>query len=320
VSRRKVVIRCPHRLGSGAKRPFHVNYFDNEWFKKAADTIGYRSVQFTSVYDFPVTRFFSRFVSPKAQKNNWFWRITRHVERRTLKKKILIPYDIECQVYKQPYNAGTLKAKFVVVYNDLSTLNICFLSSEYIDAADVVLYENLKNEPLPKLFNRIITKTDLAKDFWVVFCHQDFTLKENLPEKLKALDTSAMYGVIGARFSQENFFGSVIQTDGSTTGVALKEPTPVQTLDEICLIIHSSLFREGLKFDERFCFHFYGADVCLQAYMMGFGVYALQVECQHKSKTLGGDIYSDAYQSDLKLFRNKWQKHLPVRTTTIECP
>jgi SAM-dependent methyltransferase len=32
VSKCKVTVRCPHRKGSGAKRPFHINYLDEEWF------------------------------------------------------------------------------------------------------------------------------------------------------------------------------------------------------------------------------------------------------------------------------------------------
>jgi hypothetical protein len=240
------------------------------------------------------------------------------VERRTLKRKILVPYDIECHVYKRQYSSGIYRTKFVVAYSDLPTLNKCFLSSVNIDTADVILCENPKREPLPKLLNRIIAEANTADSSWFVFCHPDFILKENLPGKLATLDTSTVYGVIGARTAQEAFFGRVIQIDGSTMGMALKEPTPVQTLDEMCLIVHSSLLREGLRFDERFCVHFYGADVCMQACMMGFDVYAVQVECQHKSKTLGGDVTSDTFKSDFELFRAKWNKHLPVRTTTAE--
>ncbi len=42
VSRGKVIVRCPHRKGSGAKRPFHINYLDEEWFNKLLLKLGYQ--------------------------------------------------------------------------------------------------------------------------------------------------------------------------------------------------------------------------------------------------------------------------------------
>jgi hypothetical protein len=69
-------------------------------------------------------------------------------------------------------------------------------------------------------------------------------------------------------------------------------------------------------FDERFPFHFYGADLCMQAYKMGFDVMAMQLNCQHKSRNLHGDIASSEYLSSLDMFKEKWKQFLPVRTTT----
>jgi hypothetical protein len=108
----------------------------------------------------------------------------------------------------------------------------------------------------------------------------------------------------------------IIQTDGTLTGYQLEKDTPVQTLDEMCLIAHSEVFRQGLAFDERFRFHFYGADFCMHAYVSGFDVLSMQLKCQHKSKNLHGDVTSPEYLSSLKIFREKWKQHLPIRTTT----
>jgi hypothetical protein len=106
------------------------------------------------------------------------------------------------------------------------------------------------------------------------------------------------------------------QKDNTPIGSPLDEDTPVQTLDEMCLIAHSKVFRQGLSFDEQFRFHFYGADFCMQAYTLGFNVMATQLRCQHKSRTLHGDITSQEYLSSLNLFKEKWKRFLPIRTTT----
>lgn len=90
----------------------------------------------------------------------------------------------------------------------------------------------------------------------------------------------------------------------------------MQTLDEMCLIAHSEVFRQGLSFDERFRFHFYGADLCMQAYILGFDVMAMQLKCQHKSKTIHGDVTSKDYLTALEMFSEKWKRFSPVRTTT----
>jgi ubiquinone/menaquinone biosynthesis C-methylase UbiE len=55
VSKRKVVVRCPHRKGSGAKRPFHLNYLDEKWFKSAVTKLGFQSKPFIRTFDCPFT-------------------------------------------------------------------------------------------------------------------------------------------------------------------------------------------------------------------------------------------------------------------------
>ena len=86
-----------------------------------------------------------------------------------------------------------------------------------------------------------------------------------------------MYGPIGVT-QNTVAFGMIIQTDGTPTGCQLTKPTPVETLDEMCLITHSQAFRQGLLFDEQFRFHFYGADFCMQAHALGFDVLAMQLK------------------------------------------
>ena len=314
VAVRKVIVRCPHRRGAGAKRPFHLCYLDEDWFASAQKRLGFKGVSFVRGYE-PLCS--SSFHVPSWFAKSIPWRAIRKADRRFGIKR---PFELESWLIKQNHNSVLDELHFYVVTNDYATLNSCFLSSPYISGTGPFsVYDNsLAHESLPVVMNRFV-ENYLKKskiDCWMVFCHQDFILKENLRVILAGKNVNAVYGVTGCRDSSGKLFGRITQTDGSFNGDMLIEPTPVQTLDELCLIVHSSLFRRGLRFDERFKFHFYGADLCMQAYVSGFDVYALQVNCQHKSKSLSGAVNSQGYREQLKLFAQKWRCLLPIKTTT----
>lgn len=314
VAKGKVIIRCPHRKGSGAKMPYHLNYFDENWFKEASAILGFKSNQFVASYDYPITSILKK-ICPSKLQTTLPWRALRHFERVNLNEKTQIPFEIEVWMRKMSNVADSGKVKFVVVYNKPKVFKDCFASSPHVSSESVTAYYNINNEPLPKIFNKIIQE-HLQEDIWFVFCHQDFILKEDIQPRLKDKEVEAIYGPIGIRLGDDRFTGMIMQTDGTPTGRQLDEDTPVQTLDEMCLIAHSRVFRKGLLFDERFRFHFFGADFCMQAYVSGFDVLAMQLRCQHKSSTLHGDFTSPEYLSSLSMFKEKWKHFLPVRTTT----
>lgn len=98
VSKRKVVIRCPHRRGGGAKRPFHRHYFDEEWFRNVAEKMGLASNQFVVSFDFPITE---RLPIHNFMKRSIFYRAVRHVERSLQRRGyIKTPFEVECWVQK----------------------------------------------------------------------------------------------------------------------------------------------------------------------------------------------------------------------------
>jgi hypothetical protein len=313
VASRKVVVRCPHRRGSGAKRPFHLSYLDEAWFEEARQRLGYKGLSFVRSWEF--------ITSKQYRPQEWFaksipWRVFKRYERRF---GIRQPFELESWLIKQNHNSEADELQFFVATNNLDTLNSCFLSSPYTRKGKLSVYDNTSvHQALPVVMNR------LAEDYiknnqverWLVFCHHDFILKQDLQPILAGKNVNAIYGVIGGRTSTGNLLGKIMQRDGSSIGDVLSGPEPVQTLDEMCLIVHSSLFRRGLRFDNCFKFHFYGADLCMQAYVLGFDVYALQVDCQHKSRTIRGDVTSDAYREQLRFFADKWRLHLPVKTST----
>jgi ubiquinone/menaquinone biosynthesis C-methylase UbiE len=64
VCKRKIIIHCPHRKGSGAVRPFHVNYLDENWFQNVASNIGL-SIKYSFSYEFPIFRGIVKFTPRK---------------------------------------------------------------------------------------------------------------------------------------------------------------------------------------------------------------------------------------------------------------
>jgi SAM-dependent methyltransferase len=315
IARRKAILRFPHRRGSGAVMPYHINYLDENWFQKTSEILGYESSQFITGYDYPITSRINKFV-PKQFQKNLPWRAFQHFERRHLKERFRIPFEMEAWVKKKRNLTDSAKVKFVVIYNRPEIFQKYFASSPYVSSDSVTAYYNVDNEPLPKLFNKMVQE-HLKENLWFAFCHQDFLLQEDLSSRLRGKNVEAVYGPIGVRLADSRFLGMIItQSNDAQIGIPLKEDTPVQTLDEMCLIAHSTVFRHGLFFDERFPFHFYGADFCMRAYTMGFDILATQLKCQHKSKTPTGDLSSREYAASLKLFREKWKHLLPIKTST----
>lgn len=314
ISKRKAILRFPHRRGSGAVMPYHVNYLDESWFQRASAILGFEGVQFTTSYDYPIS---SRI---RKLAPNWFqktlpWRALQHFERKRLREKIRIPFEMEAWVKKNRDLTDSAKVKFVVVYNRPEIFKKCFASSPYVSSDNVIAYHNVNDEPLPKLFNKMVQENS-RENLWFAFCHQDFVLREDLTSRLKGKSIEAIYGPIGIPLAESRLLGMITQANGVPIGIPLERDTPVQTLDEMCLIAHSTVFRQGLSFDERFRFHFYGADLCMRAYTMGFDVIATQLKCQHKSRTLTGDLTSPEYAASLNMFRKKWKHLLPIKTST----
>lgn len=92
-------------------------------------------------------------------------------------------------------------------------------------------------------------------------------------------------------FGQPSLYGSI--------------PARVQLLDGVLIAARiSSLLDAGVRFDERFNFHFYDLDFSRQANAAGLTVSTWPVSITHTS---GGSFGSSAWNRGLELYRNKWQ-------------
>jgi hypothetical protein len=88
-------------------------------------------------------------------------------------------------------------------------------------------------------------------------------------------------------------------------------PVRVATLDELLLVIRRD---SGLRFDPSLGFHFYGADLCLQARDRGLAVVVLAALCHDNSKTVQ---LPKAFFASAAIFAHKWSHRLPIATSCV---
>ena len=123
------------------------------------------------------------------------------------------------------------------------------------------------------------------------------------------------WGVLGSygETLSDNGRGYVYSSGRGIMGRPFVHPAPVQTLDEIVLILRKS---SGLRFDETLPhFHLYGADICLRAAKMGMRSYAIPAFClhnTHQSLVLPSEFY-ECYAH----IKQVWKDCLPIQTTCI---
>jgi len=142
----------------------------------------------------------------------------------------------------------------------------------------------------------------------VVFCHQDVIFPPNWVNMLN--DQISIVTKINKNWGVMGLFG--ITANGKQAGHVIDRfgyffcpplPCEVMSLDELCLIIRKS---SGLRFDERLGgFHFYGADLCLQAKVKGLPNVAIDACVQHLGQ---GNVNEDFRNIAKKLYK-KWSNN-----------
>jgi glycosyltransferase involved in cell wall biosynthesis len=160
---------------------------------------------------------------------------------------------------------------------------------------------------------------DEARNDLVVFIHQDMYLPAKwigqLLEAIRTLDAAGEnWGVLGCSGvvpEQHTVVGEMYSTGLGVIGKRLDAPVPVDTLDEIVLVIRKS---SGLRFDPDVPnFHMYGADICLEARSRGMGSFAFQGFCVHNTRQLL-ELPPDFKQA-YRYVKRKWKRYLPIHTT-----
>lgn len=102
---------------------------------------------------------------------------------------------------------------------------------------------------------------------------------------------------------------------GGSWGQPFDEPEPIDTLDEFLIAFRR---RRGLRFDEQQPnYHFYAADLCLQAAARGWRSYAIEAFCYHNSYPSGPRHAPPPpdFLAGCEYMRAKWAERLPIVTT-----
>jgi len=211
---------------------------------------------------------------------------------------------------------------FVVATNNRKTLERNFLASPCVrepHAHQVLLQERF--ESAAAAYNDAIAR---SKNDLIVFVHQDILLPQgwlsDLQLALESLEaTDPIWGVLGCygQNRQNEGRGYLYDCGLGIIGAPFEEPQPVQTLDEIVLILRKS---SGLRFDGAIPdFHMYGADICMTAAQRGMTSYAISAFCIHNKHTRKPLFrFLKAFYDCYWPLKRKWKDSLPIYTTCTQ--
>lgn len=207
---------------------------------------------------------------------------------------------------------------FVVPVSSRKVLEANFLSSPCLrnrDGFQVLIQENFRSAAAA--FNDAI---DRSTNNLIVFTHQDMVFPLSWPSDLyRALECLARFdpawGVLGCwGATQWNGCKGYIYSNGlGILGTPFKDPMPVQTIDEIVLIMRKT---SGLRFDHTMpYFHLHGADICLTAAIQGMKSYIISAFCIHNNHQYL--ILPKEFYASYRYMRRKWSAALPIQTPCI---
>jgi hypothetical protein len=207
---------------------------------------------------------------------------------------------------------------FVAAANSRPILENNFLASPWLEGEhgnEVLVQEGFASAG--KAYNAAMDKS--ANDL-MVFAHQDILFGrswvEDLRRALEALEkTDPNWGVLGCygETLNEGGRGYIWSGEQGILGKAFAAPAEVQTLDEIVLILRKS---SGLRFDEGLPhFHFYGADICMEAARGGRKAYAISAFCIHNAAQTV--MLPKEFYECYRYMKRKWRERLPMQTTVI---
>jgi hypothetical protein len=214
--------------------------------------------------------------------------------------------------------SATSRITFVVAVNDRELFENNFLASpcfREIHDHEILVQENFASAA--KAYNDAI---DRAAHDLIVFAHQDIIFSESwLSQLQRALDYLEVqdpgWGVLGcAGVNPDGPVWAHLYSSGlGVIGPPFEQPVPIQTLDEIVLILRKS---SALRFDERLPhFHLYGTDICLRAAKSGMKSYVIDAFCIHN--THQGLILPEEFYECCRHIKQAWGDCLPIQTTCI---
>ena len=212
----------------------------------------------------------------------------------------------------------------ISVVRDHAMYDKCIRNNPFCRQMSLTAIDNTsENKGIPTRYNEFLEHFD--GEGWIIFCHEDWQLDEDILPFLENADTKRLYGPIGS-FVKECKHSDFIVTKGRTiqgtkdfSSERMIKIGPregrVDTFDCQCLIVHHSLIRQyGLRFDERLSFDLYVEDFCVNAYdRYGIESYVLPILCHHYSL---GSI-TDRFHASLEYLREKYRESRKRYSSTV---
>ena len=178
---------------------------------------------------------------------------------------------------------------------------------------------------LPTLYNQVI-QAHQDEDLTIVFAHDDLHFLDFFWARhvFQGLEKHDLIGVVGNRvrhpfqpsWAYKNIQGEWDAVENLSGTIAHGKQFPpdvfavfgqngqVSLLDGLLLAAKASTFkRSGLRFDERFQFHFYDLDVCRQASQLQLTMGTVPVSVMHESE---GSFNNQAWLDAYKTYVAKW--------------
>ena len=213
---------------------------------------------------------------------------------------------------------GAESFTIVAAVNDAKVLQQNLFLSPGIkhDCMQLIIKRNYRAASLA--YNEAIEEAD---NEIIIFVHQDVYLPEpwfsGLKKSLSYLENEKInWGVLGCYGSSHEGVRGIgrVYTNGmGFHGDEIDKPEPIQTLDEIVLVIRKS---SGLRFDLALPhFHMYGVDICMSAKERGMMSYAIPAFCVHNTNQLV-NLPKEFYNC-YRHVKERWRKYLPIYTSCI---
>jgi hypothetical protein len=207
-----------------------------------------------------------------------------------------------------------------VAVNDMNVLQRNLYLSPAINKENlqVIIKRDYRSAALA--YNEAI---DEATNDIIIFVHSDIyfpdTWFSSLRKALSCLENEKVnWGVLGCFGTREEQgkgrgFGRVYSNGWGNVGLEINRPEPVQTLDEIVLVIRKS---SGLRFDPTLPhFHMYGTDICMSAKEKGMVSFAIPAFCIHNTNQILR--FPKEFYECYRHIKNRWGKYLPIYAPCI---
>lgn len=218
-------------------------------------------------------------------------------------------------------NPAGLRYSFASLVNDhaqYSKMQRSFREGGFGDDCEWLFIDNSRGN-VATAYDGLNQLLDQASGEYVILCHQDLLLidddRSTLDRRIAQLEELdpdwAVAGNAGAEFPGVLAI-RITDKAGSDQNTG-RFPRKVMSLDENFMIVKRKA-RLGFSRDLS-GFHFYGADLCLNADIRGWTCYVIDFHLEHLGSASTGKPFEEAERA----FRAKWSRALRDRTMQSTC-